>query len=247
RILLDTVSLCAMHVAVIAAAKTGSLAGKLLRKKTVAKLTIVNRDLERAKALEVDACVQAVPLEELREAVSHADVVISATDAPHMILGPEHIVPRKDRPLLLVDLAVPRDIDPFLNELPRVTLLDIDHLRNDIAHSKAAREAEIPQVEKIIEKELALLNQRLPMIGIEPTIAALRQKAESIRKTELSRILDELGPIDGSIAEKLEFFSSALVNKLLHEPTLHLRRGHTDLDVQGIRRLFGLQEPRSHK
>jgi len=236
-----------LHVAVIGAGEMGNLVGKILQKKSVAHLTFVNRNIERARAFVVDACVQAVPLEELRESVSHADVVISATDSPHMILGPEHILPRRGRPLLLVDLAVPRDIDPFLNELTDVTLLDIDHLKNDVAHSKTAREAEVPQVEQIIEKELDLLTRRLQTLNTEPIITALRQKAESIRQNELSRMIEKIGPMDDSVVERLEFFSNNLVKKILHEPTLHLRHGHTDLDPHTVRRLFGLQEPASNK
>ena len=245
RILLETGSLRDLHVAVIGAGEMGNLVGKILRKKSIGQLTFVNRNPERIKALEVDACVQALPIEELREAVSCADIVISATDAPHMVLGPEHISPRKNRPLLLVDLAVPRDIDPFLNELPQVKLLDIDHLKHDIAQSKAARKAEVPLVEKIIERELDILNQRLQMLKVEPVIASLRQKAESIRQTELSRTIEALGPLEAPVVERLEYFSNTLVKKLLHEPTLHLRHGNTDLDPHTIRKLFGLPESAS--
>lgn len=245
RILLEAGPLDDLHVAVIGTGEMGSLAAKVLRKKTIGKLTFVNRYPDRTKELVVDSCAQAVPIEELREAVSNADVVISATGAPHIILGPEHITPRKSRPLLLVDLAVPRDIDPFLNELPNVTLLDIDHLKNGIARSKAARQAEVPQVEKIIEKELGILDQRLQMLKIEPVITALRKKAETIRQSEFSQTLEELGPLDTQVVEKLEYFSNALVKKLLHDPTLQLRHGNPELDPHTIRQLFGLQESTS--
>ncbi len=247
RILLEAGPLDDLHVAVIGAGEMGSLAGKILQKKAIAQLTFVNRYPDRTKELAVDSCAQAVPIEELREAVSSADVVISATGAPHIILGPEHITPRKSRPLLLVDLAVPRDIDPFLNELPNVTLLDIDHLKHGIAKSKAARQAEVPQVEKIIEKELDILDQRLQMLKIEPVITALRKKAEAIRQTEFSQTLEELGPLDAQMVEKLEYFSNALVKKLLHDPTLRLRHGNPELDPHIIRQLFGLQEPTSNQ
>ena len=152
-----------------------------------------------------------------------------------------------NRPLLLVDLAVPRDIDPFLNELSNVRLLDIDHLNHDIAQSKAAREAEVPQVEKIIENEMDMLNQRIQMLSMEPVIAILRQKAETIRQMELARTLEELGPVEDQIVERMEYFSNALVKKLLHEPTRHLRHGNTELDPQTVRNLFGLQEPVNDK
>ncbi len=245
RILQETGSLRDLHVAVIGAGEMGNLVGKHLRKKSIGQLTLINRNPERIRELEVEACVQAVPMEELREAVSHADVVISATDAPHMILGPEHIAPRKNRPLLLMDLAVPRDIDPFLDELSHVKCLDIDHLKHDIAHARAARKAEVPMVEDIIDKELDLLRQRLQMLKIEPVITALRKKAESIRQAELSRIMEALGPLEAPVAERLEYFSSTLVKKLLHEPTRHLRHGETDLDPNTIRQLFGLSESSS--
>lgn len=247
RILWEAGPLNDLHVAVIGTGEMGSLAGKILRKKEIAQLMFVNRNHERAKALAVAACAQAVPIEELREAVSKVDVVISATDAPHIILGPEHIMSRENRPLLLVDLAVPRDVDPFLNELPNVTLLHIDHLKNDIAQSKAARQAEVPLVEKIIDRELHFLDQRLQTLEVEPVITDLRKKAEFIRRTELSYTLEELGPLEDQMVEKLEHFSNALVKKLLHDPTLHLRHGNPELDPHTVRQLFGLQEPPKKK
>lgn len=245
RIFDEVGSLNDLHVAVLGTGEMGSIAGKILRKKETAQLTFINRNYERAKALAVDACAQAVPIEDLRKAISQADVVISATDAPHIILGMEHIYPRINRPLLLVDLAVPRDIDPFLNELPNVTLLDIDHLKTDITQSKAAREAEIPRVEKIIQTELDLLDQRLQTLEIEPVITDLRQKAESIRQAELSRILKEFGPMGAQMTNQLDYFSNTLINKLLHEPTLRLRHGTSELDPASIRKLFGLDESAS--
>ena len=245
RILLEVGSLEELHIVVIGTGKIGRYAGKILKKKATAELTFVNRDHARAQAFAVDVCAQAVPMEELREVISHADVVISATDAPHIILGPEHIASRNQRPLLLVDLAVPRDMDPFLTELPNVTLLSIDHLQDDIDQSRIARHAEVPHVEKIINQELDILAQRLQMLTNEPVITALRHKAESIRKQELDRIIAELGPVDSHLRKKLDSFSNSLVNKLLHEPTLHLRHGDSELDPPTIEHLFGLQKPAS--
>jgi len=245
RILLEVGSFHDLHVVVIGAGKMGRLAGKILQKKATAKLTFVNRNHARAQAFAADACAQAVPMEELREVITHADVVISATDAPHIILGPEHIASRHQRPLLLVDLAVPRDIDSFLGELPNVTLLGIDHLHHDIAQSRIARQQEVPRVQKIIDQELALLDQRLHMLTNEPVITALRQKAESIRKQELNRMIADLGTVDAQLKKKLDSFSNSLVNKLLHEPTLHLRHGDSELDPPTIEHLFGLQKPAS--
>ncbi len=242
HILAEAGSLDDLHVAVIGSGKMGRLAGKTLQKKKIRKLTFVNRNPERTQELNFASCAQAVPMDELRETVASADVVISATAAPHIILGPEHISLRKIRPLLLVDLAVPRDIDPFLNELPNVTLLDLDHLKYKIAKSKAARKAEIPQVEEIIENELSILDQRLQMLKIEPVITALRKKAETIRESEFSQTLEELGPLDAHVVEKLEYFSNTLVKKLLHDPTLQLRHGHPELDPHIVRQLFGLKE-----
>jgi len=247
RIMVELGSLHDLHVVVIGTGKMGQLASKILQKKATAQLTFVNRNHQHAQALAVDACAQAVPIEELREAVSDADVVISATDAPHIILGPEHIASRNHRPLLLVDLAVPRDVDPFLAELADVTLLSIDHLNHDIAQSRAARQAEVPSVEIIIENELELLDQRLQKLSVEPLITELRQKAELIRQSEFDRIIEELGPLHPDMTKKLESFSNSLVNKLLHEPTLHLRYGDHELSPESIHHLFGLQETDSKK
>ena len=246
-ILLEAGPLEDLHVAVIGSGEMGSTAGKILRNRAVKRLTFLNRNHERAQMLAMEACAQAVPIEELREAVSHADVVISATDAPHIILGPEHIASRTDLPLLLVDLGVPRDIDPFLNELSGVKVLDIDHLKHDITQSKAARQAEVPHVEQIIETELQLLEHRLQSLKTEPMITALRHKAESIRQAELSRVLDALGPLDKEMVEQLEYFSNSLVKKLLHEPTLNLRHRSPELDTQTVQHLFGLQKSQSKK
>lgn len=151
---------------------------------------------------------------------------------------------REARPLVLIDLAVPRDVDPAAGDLENVHLFDIDQLRVHVEASLDQRKKEIPRVEMLIAEELDRFATWLRETTVQPVIVDLRHKAEAIRRQELERVLCAMGALDDEAVEHLQFFSRALVNKLLHDPTMRLRQGaangeaeqYTDL----VRSLFAL-------
>lgn len=211
------------HVAILGLGETGQLVAKILKNESVKQLTFINRDPERAQELARQACAQAVPLEELRETIRSADVLVCATNAPHTVIEAIHIGPRDQRPLLLIDLAVPRDVDSDVGLLPDVELINVDALRQGVTLSLSERRAQVPHAEAILEEEMSLLEARLRTMAIEPVIGDIRRRAETIRQAELQRLMQELDPVSPEFARKLDYFSHSLINKLLHEPTRQLR------------------------
>ena len=156
-----------------------------------------------------------------------ADVVVSATNSPDMVITADRVRAamdeRLERPLILLDIAVPRDIAPEARQIPGVTLWDADELKGSLDEALAAREKEVPQVERIIDDELQCLQARLRMLVVKPVVVRLREKAEGIRQQELERMLNHLGEVDAHTLEHIQFLSRSLVNKLLHEPTVRLK------------------------
>jgi len=150
------------------------------------------------------------------------------------------------RQLVLVDLAVPRDIDPTISTLPNIQLFNINNLRTGLDEALSARQREIPQVEAIIGQEVGAWRREFQSRVLNPVVAELRQKAEAIRQRELGRALNHLGNVDPAVADQLQHLSRALVNQLLHEPTvrLKLKAGSDDGAeyAEAIRELFGLEK-----
>jgi glutamyl-tRNA reductase len=217
-------------------------------------VAVANRTCTRAKEIAARWGGQAYGLDRLGEALQAADVVISATGAPHLILDKNTIqttmARRNGRDLVLIDIAVPRDIDPQANNVPGVHLFDVDGLQDNLDKALAARQREVPQIEVIISQEKACLLAQLKELTVKPFIIDLRQKAETIRQRELERTLRSLGHVDEQTLAHLQHLSRSLVNKLLHEPTIRIKEqassgnGRSAEYVATARHLFGLEEAR---
>lgn len=231
----------ALRATVIGAGEMGRLVAKILQSHNVGHLTILNRN-EAVPFADRMGC-QARPLSELSHQLAETDLVISTTKANRLLIEEQHV---RDHSLVLIDLAVPRDIDPAVAGLPGIRLFDMDDLRAGVDASLNERRREIPMVEQIIEEELDQLQLRLRAMTVEPVIAGLRQKAESIRQQELDRALGAMGALSPGAEEQLRHFSRTLVNKLLHDPTRRLRQGATGDNSEQytalVRSLFALQE-----
>jgi glutamyl-tRNA reductase len=154
---------------------------------------------------------------------------------------------RSERILVLVDLAVPGDVERDAGAVPGVRLFDVDDLRAGLDESIAARLREVPRVEAIVEEEVAEFGRRYRELEVEPVVSELRRRAESIREREVARALGDLGDVDPRVAERLEHLSRTLVNRLLHDPTVRLRErageGDADEVVDAVRDLFGIVPP----
>lgn len=216
------------QVLLVGLGEIGQLTLKGLRARSVTTIALANRTLERAQTLAAAWGGAAYALDALPEALAHADVVISATSAAMPVIDAVTIAQimahRPERPLVLLDLAVPRDIDPAVKTIPGVQLFDVDDLRNSVDAALAARQRETPQVERIIEELLLEWRQQFQELQVRPVVVELRQKAEQIRQRAVERTLRHLGVVDSQTADQLWHLSNALVNQLLHEPTLQLKR-----------------------
>jgi len=234
----------------IGAGEMAELAAQHLLAQGVEKLIVANRTLSRAIELAQRFRGEAISLEELEDYLLQVDIVISSTGAPHYVLTKEQVKrlmrPRKMRPFFFIDIAVPRDIEPAVNEIENVFLYDIDDLKLVVEENLAYRRKEAVRAERIIEEEALKFEAWLEQLEVYPTIVALRQKAEAIRRRELEKTLshlkDKLSPAE---VEAIEVLTKSLVNKILHDPIIYLKnRYHQDGQtvVDFARRFFNLDE-----
>jgi glutamyl-tRNA reductase len=236
------------RVLVIGLGEMGSVTVKALRSRQVRQIAIANRTRARAEEVSARWGYRAYPMDELATALEWADVVISTTSSPHLIVDRvvvEDVLARRDgRSLVFVDIAVPRDIDPAVRELPGVHLFDADDLSGNLDEGLAARRNEIPRVERIVAEEVASFEAELRELEVEPLIEQMRHKAELIRRQEMESAIELMGEVDPATRERLQTLSRSIVNQLLREPTVRLKRTvheeHGVAYVAAIRSLFGL-------
>jgi len=208
----------------------------------------VNRRFEKAVELATRLNGRAIRFEEVREAMATVDIVITSTGAPHPILTradiQEALTVRRNRPIFLVDIAVPRDVDPTVNDLDNVYLYNIDDLQAVVDGNRAERWREAERAEEIIERETQRFLGWLQSLEVVPTIVQMQQKLEAIRTEELHKTLTTLAHLSPEEKEAIAVLSRAIVNKVLHEPMTELRRQSTlqsgPLYVTVLRRLFGM-------
>jgi glutamyl-tRNA reductase len=215
---------------VIGAGEMAELAATALQQHHIASIVCINRTLARAEQLAMKVGGRAVDWARLDEALQSVDLVISATAAPHIVLSAQEVAhamqARAGRPLLLFDIALPRDIEPDVDVLSGVLRCDIDHLRSRIDANLARREAAIPLVEAIIAQETATLSAWLSGREVLPTVLELRRHAESIARQEVDRTLQRLRhqtSDDDRINQEIERLAERIVAKLLHAPTVRLK------------------------
>jgi glutamyl-tRNA reductase len=213
-------------VLVISAGEAGKLTAKSLSSCGTGRLLITSRTRDRARTLAEVVGGTLIDAEEIESALAEADVVISASAAPgyqitaRMLRAARSGVPPK--PLLAVDIAVPRDIDPALADEPGVTLLDIDHLQTASAGGEGARA--VTAAEAIVAEEVARLAAWWETLRVVPTITALRERAESIRRAELQRSFGRLPDLTPEQKARIEAMTAAMINKLLHHPIRVLKQ-----------------------
>jgi glutamyl-tRNA reductase len=236
---------------VVGAGRIGLQTLKAFVSKGITRTAIANRTPERAAEVAERFGARVYALEELEEALAWADVAVTATSAEGQVID-EALVRRAagrgSRPLVLIDLAVPADVERDAGEVDGVRLFDVDDLRAGLDETMASRLREVPRVEAIVEDEVQSFARRYRELEIEPLVAELRRQAEEIRSQELARAFRELGDVDAETAERIEHLSRALVKKLMHEPTVRLRAhagfGDGDDIATLARELFGLASPR---
>jgi glutamyl-tRNA reductase len=229
-------------VLVVGAGVTGIKAARHLAAERVGRLVLANRTAQRAIDAAAELGGEAVPLESLNDWLARADAVITAAQVDRPLVTADAVARARAgnrRPLALIDVSLPRAIDPACASLPGVILHDLSGLEQIVAHNRARREREIPRVTALLEHELELFATQARESTVRPLVAQLRQAAETIRREELERARrDGVGD-----AELLERVTRRLVARLLHAPSTALRRGDLALDGQHaryLRMVFGL-------
>ena len=233
-------------VLVVGAGEAGRLAAAALADHGVGSITVSNRTASRAEALAEELGGRAVPYADVGAALASADLVIAAADAPEPVLNTGRVasalVRREGSPMLIIDIGVPRAADPAVAALPGVTYRDIDDLQEVAATHAQARAAEVATVEALIEAETERFLEWWADLQIVPTIAALNERAERMRQTELERTLRRFGATPEQ-RDQLDAMTRALVRRILHDPIATLReRGDRDVYLDAVRELFRLDE-----
>lgn len=242
------------NVLVIGAGEMSRLALKALLQRNVTHVTVANRTLSRAETLLMHPMWQAVGLDEARASMGSYDVIFSATSAQSFVVTREQFSLVQARngdghTQVFIDLAVPRDIDPAIRDLPNVVLVDVDDLRQGLDQSLEYRQQALPQVYAIIDEEMIRWEKHQRELSMRPVVVELRQRAERIRQQEVERTMRFIGEVDDETKQHIHHLSRALVNKLLHEPTIRIKElAHTladnedaDTYMSAICDLFGLE------
>lgn len=237
------------HVVILGAGETSELTARALASKGAGTVFVANRRADRALSLAQQFGGSVVSLDKLPEQLAVADIVVSSTSSPHPIVGEEELAlvmeSRQERPLLLIDIAVPRDIDPRCGKLEGVTLYDIDDLQAVMARNADARMELLPQAEQIVEEELRRFARWLGESDALPTVSALRAHADRLVEQVLSENEGRWESASKRDVARVEAVAKAVASRLLHEPTIRLRslseqRSHASLEI--VRELFGLAE-----
>jgi glutamyl-tRNA reductase len=233
---------------VIGAGETGELTARELAERGVRSVFVANRHYDRAIGLAQRFGGQAIRFDMLPAELERADIVLSSTASPHHIVEREELASvvgaRAGRPLLLIDIAVPRDIDPSVAELEGVFLKDIDDLQRVVERRLSGREAEARRAEALLDHELDRFRRWLGTLDVVPTIAALHERGDAVVRQVLAENHPRWESLSEADRKRLELVASTIVKRLLQEPTLRLKaRGddrRTYAYVQALRELFGL-------
>lgn len=241
-------SLEGKSVLLIGAGEMAELAARHLVCSGVKTILVSNRTFDRAVELAVELKGNAIRFENMVDELIRTDIVICSTAAPHFIIKKKMIEEiihyRKNRPMFLIDIAVPRNIEPSVNEIDNVYLYDIDDLKNVIDYNIKEREREAKKAEELITREIDLFNNWLRQLYITPTISALREKAEAIRVKEMEKTFSKWKDITDEERIAIDNLTSAIIKKILHDPTISLKDYSSEKDahwyVKMVRHLFRL-------
>jgi glutamyl-tRNA reductase len=237
------------HVVILGAGETSELTAQALAHQGVGTIFVANRHADRALSLAQRFGGSVVGLDGLPDQLLKADIVVSSTSSPHPIVGSEELEvvmeQRTGRPLLLIDIAVPRDIDARCGDIEGVTLYDIDDLQAVVQRNLGARREIVPQAEEIVEEEIRRFARWLGQLETLPTVTALREHGNALVEQILAENEGRWESASERDLMRVEAVARAVLNRLLHEPTIRLRsfsqeRGHASLQL--VRELFGLDE-----
>jgi glutamyl-tRNA reductase len=233
---------------VIGAGKMSELAAKHLLRSGASAIYVTNRTYERAVQLAAAFRGTAIAFEKLFEHLPQADIVISSTGAAGYVVNKENVAKilsaRRNRPVFFVDIAVPRDIDPLVNELDNAFVYDIDDLGQVVEANKKQREREAVWAEEIVQEEVQKTMRRLASRDLVPTIVALEDRLNAIRESEMERYNTRLGKLTPEQRQAVDALTRGIINKILHGPITELKSGAGQPEqaalVRLVRKIFGL-------
>jgi glutamyl-tRNA reductase len=230
----------------LGAGEMAELAARHLMSNGVKEVIVANRSYERACDLSKEFNGRPVRLDDFLREMVHADIVICSTGAPHYILLRDQmqkvLKERKQRPVFLIDISVPRNIDPTINDLDNVYLYNIDDLQGIVDANMFERKKEAEKAEKIIEEEIEPFLKWLSSLDSVPTIVALRERAEEIKREEFEKLMNRFPGMEEKQRKAIEYMASAITNKLIHPPTKALKEDPEDRDlmIAIIKKLYGI-------
>jgi len=215
------------RVMLLGAGEMAELAAEHLLTQGIEEVVVANRTLANAVELAHRFNGRAVSLAEFVPQLENIDILISSTGATDLVLLKEQVKPimrqRMNSPLFLIDIAVPRDLDPELNNLDNVYLYDIDNLADVVEVNKSERQKEADSAGRIVQEEVIKFEHWMEGLAVKPTIVALRDKLETIKQIELDKTLAHLPDLTPKQLKAIEVMATAIGNKILHHPTLYLK------------------------
>ena len=243
-------SLAGKRVLLAGAGKMAESAARHLRRAGVSEILVTNRTRSRADLLAEEFQGQVIPYEDFIGMLPEIDILLTSSGAPHYILTREQmrgvISRRRNRPMFLIDIAVPRNIEPSVNQLDNVFLYDIDDLDRVVKSNLQARQNVAQQAEEIITEEVERMVLRLKTREVTPTIVSLQEQLEQLRAAEIERARGKLGALTPQQEEAIEALTRGIINKIAHGPITEMRRKASDPDgihlMNTIRKLFRLGE-----
>lgn len=240
-----------LKILLLGAGEMAELAIEAFRKRGASDFTVLSRTLESACILADRWKGEAGTMEMLEDSLEKADIIVSSSSAPHILIDAEminRIIPAKpERPMIILDIAVPRDVSPEVGDFKNIHLYNIDSLRDGVEDSQQARSREVPKAEVILDEEYKEFMEFISSLKILPLIKELRKQVDEIRAAELEKTLNQIPDLTPEIREKIKGMSHSIVNKILHNPTVSLRENSDNERVDElsfmVRELFGIKDP----
>ncbi len=237
------------RVLLIGAGEMCELAARHFVNNGVDSVLVTNRTYERAVKLAEEFQGRAVPFDDFPDHLHQADIILASTGAPNYTLQHRQVEDalrqRKNRPMFFIDIAVPRDIDPRVNDISNAYLYDVDDLQEVIQANLKERQKEARKAEGIIEQEIVQFHQWLSQLDVVPTIVSLRKKLEEVRRSEIEKTFSNLKNLGSKERKAIEAMTSAIINKVLHQPITVLKQARNensgDNYVDALRTLFDLE------
>ncbi|MCI4625924.1 MAG: glutamyl-tRNA reductase [Candidatus Magnetoovum sp. WYHC-5] len=230
----------------LGAGEMAELSAKHLRSSGVKEIIVANRTFERACVIAAEVNGRPIDFNTFKEEMKNTDIVICSTGAPTYVVSKKDmesvIKRRRNKPIFMIDISVPRNLDPDINNIDNVYLYDIDDLQGVVDSNVNARLTEAVKAEKIVDEELQTFERWFYSRNAVPTIVSLRQIAENIKNDELEKLFNKISGFDDKEKQAIEQMANTIVNKLIHPPTAALKEDTDDRDmlIETVRRIYSL-------